>query len=190
MEVLAETKFLFRGDKSAMVYTWEGYGLKLHVPAGSSASFRAQIVYSTKFELPEGTKSVSPFYWVTSKGELTGRVGVEIQHCAEGMDCSGLRFAAYKVEKQKTTAHVFKEYASAQFSSVHVSSYGRIDVNFSSWMFQIRRMLNSDNAPVFLAQLYYCKQQMETNIVILPNAVMSQVRKQRIRSCMHGSSMA
>ena len=177
MEVLAETKFLFRGDKSALVYNWEGYGLKLHVPAGSSASFKAETIYSTVFELPEGTEPVSPFYCVSSKGELTGPVGVEIQHFADGMDCSGLSFAACKVENKKIAKYVFKEY-SAQFSNI--SSYGKMEVNFSSWIFYIKRKLNSNNAPLFLAQLYYLNNvhqpsKMQADIVIVPNVDQSEV---------------
>ena len=176
MEVLAETKFLFRGDKSALVYNWEGYGLKLHVPAGSSASFRAQIVDSAKFQLPESTEPVSPFYCVSSKGELTGPVGVEIQHCADSecADCSGLSFGVYRVEKEKPAVFLFKEH-SAQFS--YISSYGRIQVNFSKLIFRIVRKITSRFAPVFRVQLFYCIQQMEADIVIAPNIDLSQVRK-------------
>ena len=56
---------------------------------------------------------MSPFYWVTSKGELTELVGVEIQHCARIMDekclTAGLQFAACKVEKTEPHAYVFKK---------------------------------------------------------------------------------
>ena len=177
MKVVAETKFLFRGDKSALVYNWEGYGLKLHVPAGSSASFRAQIVDSVKFELPEGTEPVSPFYCVTSKGELTGPVGVEIQHFADSecADCSGLSFAVYRVEKEKPAVFLFKEY-SAQFSYTSSYGLGRIEVNFSKLIFRIVRKITSRFAPVFRVQLFYCILQMEADIVIAPNIDLSQVR--------------
>ena len=165
MKVVAETKFPFRGDKSAVVYTWDDYGLRLHVPEGSTADFRARIVHSTKFVLPKGTELVSPFYWISSKGKATGPVGVEIQRSAEDLveENYGLEFVVYKMENPELP-YVFKEY-SGQFSSNW--SYGRIDVEFSDRFFAIKKFFGL--IPMFLAQLYYCRDQTEAHIVIVPN---------------------
>ena len=165
MEVIAETQFLFRGDKSAVVHSWKDFGLKLYVPEGSTAEFRVRLVHSTKFVLPEGTESMSPVYWITSKGETTGKVGVEIQHWAEALDEEhyGLEFAAYKMENPELP-YVFKTYP------VHFSSspnYGRMDVDFSDWIFVIKKFFRK--IPKLLAKLYYCKNRDEAHIVMVSN---------------------
>lgn len=177
VKVLAETKFLFRGDKSALIYTWGGYGLRLHVPAGSSASFTARVIHSENLELPEGTESVSPMFWVSSEGEVTGPVGVEIEHWAEITDEEGyshLGFMGYKLEKQ--APFELKEYR-GQFSSS--LNFGRIDVDFSEWWFTIKRTLRR-NAPMFQAKLYYrimqpSEGEREAHIVIAPDSSISKV---------------
>ena len=172
MEVIAETKFLFSGDKSAVVHSWEGYGLKLHVPEGSTADFRARIVRSTKFILPEETELVSQFYWVTSKGKLTGPVGVEIQHCAqiEEKDTYGLKFAAHKLNTPQSP-YVFKK-LNGQFSST--SSYRR-EIEFSNWYFATIAEKVFGIKPVFNASLYYFSKPSKSrhdcvvHIVVVPN---------------------
>ena len=178
VEVLAETTFLFNGDKSAVVHSWEGYGLKLHVPAGSTASFTARVVHSKWFELPEGTQLVgNHFYWVTSEGELTGPVGVEI-HVAGITDekaLSALRFAAYKLEKPKPP-YIFKEIQD-HFSNTS-SSYLRRDLEFSGWlcaiMYWLRIWKQFFVAKLFCepsASTYECK----AHIVIVPDTDECQV---------------
>ena len=171
--MIAETKFLFSGDKSAVVHSWEGYGLKLHVPEGSTADFRARIVRSTNFILPEETELVSQFYWVTSKGKLTGPVGVEIQHCAqiEEEDSYGLKFAAHKLNTPQSP-YVFKK-LSGQFSST--SSYRR-EIEFSNWYFATIAEKVLGIKPLFNASLYYFSEPSLTSrhdcvvhIVIVPN---------------------
>ena len=182
VEVLAETMFLFKGDKSAVVHSWKGYGLKLHVPEGSTADFTARVVHSKSFELPEGTELVSPFYCVTSKGELTGTVGVEIQHCARNMDekslSAGLQFAACKVEKTEPP-YVFKKIL-GDFSSS--SSYGRSEVEFSGWLFALtkfrKKMLGIKQE--FQARIYYepltaVTYECRAHLVIVPDTDACQV---------------
>ena len=57
------------------MFSWEEYGLKLHVSRMSTASFKVRVVNPRTFELPEGTELLSPFYWVTSEGD-TELVGI------------------------------------------------------------------------------------------------------------------
>ena len=153
MTVLAETNFQYSGDQS---HIWNGYGLKLHVKKGSTANFKARVVHSTKFLLPEETELVSPIFWVTSTGETSGPVTVEIQHCVdikkdEGL--SDLGVAIYKVEKSEQTYRFSK--ADGHFSCN--SSFGKIEMEFSGWLFAliitIKRMLGLE--PKFQAKLYY-----------------------------------
>ena len=177
--MLAETTFLFRRDKSTVVHCWEGYGLKLHVPEGSTTDFTARVVHSKWFELPEGTELVSPFYWVTSKGELTEPVGVEIQHCARIMDDSAsLQFAACKVEKPKPP-YAFKKIL-GHFSSS--SSYGRSEVEFSVWLFAITKFCKKTFGieQEFQARIYYEPlpadiYECRAHLVIIPNIDACQV---------------
>lgn len=175
VEVIAETRFLFNGDKSAVVHTWAGYGLKLHVPEGSTADFRARVVRSTKFVLPEETELVSPFYWVTSRGKLTGLVGVEIQHCARIVeeDLFGLKFAAHKLNKLQSP-YVYEKLG-GQFSST--SSYKR-NIEFSNWLFATVCEKFLGIKPVFKASLYYLsrpspksKYDCVVHVVVVPDCV-------------------
>ena len=183
VEVLAETTFLFNGDKSAVVHSWEDYGLKLHVPEGSTASFTARVVHCKWFELPEGTELVgNHFYWVTSEGELTGPVGVEI-HVAGITDektLSTLGFAAYKLEKPKPP-YIFKEIHD-HFSNTS-SSYLRRDLDFSVWFFApIKAIMyylgiwkQRFIAKLFCEQLAGSTYECKAHIVIVPDTHECQV---------------
>ena len=102
VKVFGETRFEVNAKKSSRTYKWEGHGLRLQLPQGSNASFSVRVVWSSKFELPGGMELVSLVYWMSCEGEIEGRVGVELQHCArvrkEGQ-CSGLSFAVCNLEK-------------------------------------------------------------------------------------------
>ena len=173
VEVLPEIDLQYSGD------VWEGCGLKLHVKEGSTARFKARVVYSTKFLLPEGTQLVSPIFWVTSVGETSGPVSVEIQHCVdiktdEGL--SGLGIAVYKVEKSEQSYQFNK--ADGHFS--YDSRYGKIELEFSGWFFAIIRMLNlySEQIILFHARLYYYNRSQSdctAYLVIVPDVDTCQV---------------
>ena len=191
VELLAETKFLFSEDKSAAVHCWEDYGLNLHVPEGSSANFRVRVVHSKTFVLPKETELVSPFYWVTSEGELTGSVGVEIQHCVHITDKKGLsslQFAAYKVEKPEPP-YVFKE-CDSHFSMT--SNYGRSDIKFSNWVFALLRSIKGMVClkQRFQARLYYepyhepaLQYECIAHLVIVPDTNACQVSAMFCSDC-------
>ena len=175
MEVLADIKFTYCGNKSAVVYSWDEYGLKLHVPEGSTASFRARVVHSMKFVFPEDTELASPFYWVDGIGELAGPVGVEIQHCAHIMKghSTGLQFVVCKVEKPEPP-YIFKEF-DGRFSNNH----GIADIEFSSRFFAIKKAFGLEQR--FQARLYYspyCEQvpyECTAHVVIVPDTRACQV---------------
>ena len=171
VEVFAETKFEVNGERSSLTYQWEGYGLWLQLPERTTASFIIRAVWSSKFELPEGTELVSPVYWVSYKGEVGGLVGIELQHCArvrqEG-EGSGLSFAICSLEDSEPP-YQFKQ-CEGQFS--RRSSYGRMEVEISSALVAIiRRVKQPTSDPMFLAKLYYQQQQLSVataHIVVVP----------------------
>ena len=171
MQVLAETDFQCGGDH-AQTHEWKGYGLKLHVTKGSTASFIARVVHSTKFILPEETELVSPIYWVTSIGDTLGPVKVEIQHAIDikkNAELSGLGSAMYKVERPEESYQF--NMAEGHFS--YESSFGQIELEFSNWFFALirkaRRMLGWDK---FHARLYYYNTSIvecTAHLVIVPD---------------------
>lgn len=188
MDVYAETRFVVSAEKAPLTYRWEGNGLNLHVPEGTSASFSIKAVWSSDFELPEGTELVSPVYLVSCEGEVGGAVGVELQHCAQVNQedqNSGLDFVVCKVEKEKPPYQF--EVCRGQFSNA--SSFGRVEVKFSSKFLAIIRWIAGwgpsqvpQAAPTFLAKLYYQQQQQQSNttvhFVIVPKLdMLTKVKK-------------
>ena len=171
MQVLAETMFQYGGDH-AQTHEWKGYGLKLHVTKGSTASFKARIVHSTKFILPEETELVSPIYWVTSIGDTLGPVKVEIQHAIDikkDAELSGLGSAVYRVQRSEDSYRF--NMAEGHFS--YESSFGQIELEFSDRFFALirkaRRMLGWDK---FHARLYYYNTsivEFTAHLVIVPD---------------------
>lgn len=170
VEVLAENSFQCVGDHT-QTHEWKGYGLKLHVSKGSTASFIARVVHSTKFVLPEETELVSPIYWVTSIGETLGPVKVEIQHCIDikkDAELSGLGSAICRVEKSEQSYRF--SMANACFS--HESSFGEIELVFSGWFVGLIKWLVGWEVR-FTARLYYydmiSTNEFKVGIVIVPD---------------------
>ena len=175
LEVYAETRFEVSNERSPLSYQWEGHGLRLQLPEGTTARFHIKAVWSSKLELPVGTELVSPVYWVLCEGIVGGQVGVELQHCArvkeEGQH-SGLSFAVCNVEKVEPP-YQFK-LCKGQFSSR--SSYGKKELGLSSKFVAIVRRVGENPEqptaePIFQAKLYYEKQQLSSatvHIVIVP----------------------
>ena len=180
MDVFAETGwFEVSAERSTQIYQWDGYGLWLQFPAGASANFRIKVVSSRNFELPEGAELVSPVYLLSCDREIGGPVRVELQHCArvnhEGVR-SGLRFIMCKAK----FPYQF-ELCGGQFRSS--SSYGRMELELCSKFVAIVwwPMAWGPEKPqvdfLFLAKLYYEKQQQQStsvvHTVIVPNMEIS-----------------
>ena len=172
VEVFAETRFEVNNERSSLTYQWEGYGLWLQLPEGATASFTIRAVWSSRFELPEGTELVSPVYWVSYKGEVGGPVGVELQHCAhvrEEGQRSGLSFAVCKMENALPPYQFVQR--EGQFS--RRSSYGRMEMAISSTLVAIvRRVKQPTSDPMFLAKLYYKQQQQQQQSPTIAHTVM------------------
>ena len=148
VEILAKDSFLFNGDQSPLMFSWEEYGLQLHVSERSTASFKVRVVNPRTFEIPEGTELLSPFYWVTSEGDTAGPVGVEIQHCAriteEGL--SGLGVAMHEVYENRGSPYRFKEVAGHLSSN---SGYARMEVQFSDRILALfKTFFTSTKSPI------------------------------------------
>ena len=173
---------MFNGDQSPLMFSWEEYGLKLHVSRMSTASFKVRVVNPRTFELPEGTELLSPFYWVTSEGDTAGPVGVEIQHCAHitkgGL--SGLGVAMHKLHEKPEPPYIFEEVKG------HISStldYARMEVEFSDRILAlfIRRIWRALYLETrFQARLYYYNEPSVTtkctaHLVIVPDVNACQV---------------
>ena len=178
MEVFAETRFEVSDERSSLTYKWEGHGLRLQIPEGSTASFHIKVVWSNKFELPKGMELVSPVYWVSYEGKIGGQVVVELQHCArvrEEGQSSGLSFAVCNVEKEGPP--YWFELCKGQFSNQ--SSYGKQEVEFSSKFMAIVRWTGQPTSdPMFLAKIYYHQQQLSettAHIVMVPRVDLTKV---------------
>ena len=179
VEILAKVNFLFNGDQTPL-FSWEEYGLKLHVSQRSTASFKVRVVNPRTFQLPEGTELLSPFYWVTSEGDTAGPVGVEIQHCAHIItkeELSGLGVAMHKVHEEPVPPYLF-EVVKGHLNST--SGYARIKVEFSDRILalfrRIRRTLNLEMR--FQARLYYkpyLTTTCEAHLMIVPDGNACQV---------------
>ena len=157
------------------MFSWEEYGLKLHVSERSTASFKVRVVSPRTQQLPEGTELLSPFYWVTSEGDTAGPVGIEIQHCVhitkEGLP--GLGVAMLKVHEKPEPPYLFEE-VEGHLSST--SDYARMEVEFSDRIYalfrKIKRILHLEKR--FQARLYYYNEPSLTTsctarIVIVPD---------------------
>ena len=186
VEILAKDSFLFNGDQSPLMFSWEEYGLQLHVSERSTASFKVRVVNPRTFEIPEGTELLSPFYWVTSEGDTAGPVGVEIQHCAriteEGL--SGLGVAMHEVYENRGSPYRFKEVAGHLSSN---SGYARMEVQFSDRILalfrRIKRALHLETR--FQARLYYYNElslatKCIAHLVIVPDVNACQVSDDRV----------
>ena len=173
------------------MFSWEEYGLKLHVSRRSTANFKVRVVNPRTFELPEGTELLSPFYWVTSEGDTAGPVGVEIQHCARitkgGL--SGLGVAMHKVYKKVEPPYLFEEVKGLLSNT---SGYARIQVEFSDRILalfrRIRRTLHLEMR--FQARLYYeplLTTTCEAHLVIVPDGNACQVSDNKYLHNNYGS---
>ena len=69
-------------------FEWEGYGLKLHVPAHSlpggmeECKIKIRASLSGQFQLPKDSDLLSPVFWILAPCKFTKPVTLEIQHCA------------------------------------------------------------------------------------------------------------
>ena len=147
---------MFNANQS--LFSWEEYGFKLHAPRKSTANFKVRVVKLKKYELPEGTELLSPFYWVTSEGDTAGPVGVEIQHCCGRIAkerLSGMGFAMHKVFNEKSEPSRSFEEVRGQLSNS--DGYAITKIDFSDRIValfrRLKRSLHLERR--YQAKLYY-----------------------------------
>ena len=79
-------------------YAWAGYGLKLHIPEGCLPAGTEQCTINIKaslagqYEFPENSYLVSAVFWFHCEIKFTKKITLEVNHCAESVDCSKLTF--------------------------------------------------------------------------------------------------
>ena len=118
----------------ALLFTWEGFGLKLHIQEGSLPAGMEQCILQIKaslagqYEFPENSHLVSAIFWLRCETvyKFTKPITVEIQHCAKSENIRNLKFIR-AVCSQKQLPYTFKQLPEGNFTSN--SSYGVIELN-------------------------------------------------------------
>ena len=112
-------------------FSWEGYGLKLHIPQGclpagvEQCTINIKVSLAGQYEFPENTHPVSAVFWFHCEVKFTKKITLEINHCAEAKDCLNLTFVR-AVRSQERLPYTFSVLG-GDFTS-H-SSYGAIELN-------------------------------------------------------------
>ena len=180
-EVSVQTTEIRDEGSGRKSYEWKDRGLKLEMPAKSTATFNLKIVSSEKFQLPKEVEQLSPVYWVESKGELGGPVELELEHSAEviqDIQKRGLRFAVCR-KKNGESSYEFK-LCEGQF----ISSRGKLEIqHFCIWRVAVVRLRSAFGVPqLFLANLYYQRVSPTTctiNFIIVPRQIAWEKVKQK-----------
>ena len=129
VEVCGETTVVITNDLRNFI--WEGYGLKLHIPKGCLPAGTEQCTINIKasltgqYEFPENSHLVSAVFWFHCEVKFTKKITLEINHCAESVDCSKLTFVR-AVHSQEQLPYTFTVLG-GDFTD-H-SSYGVIELN-------------------------------------------------------------
>ena len=148
-EVIAQETFTL--TQEAIDLSFEGYGLKVHVPEGSlpaevsKTQLNVQVSLSGQFQLPSNCKLLSAVYWIFSHCTFTKPITVEIQHCAvlsSDKQCSQLTFVHTKCT-QKELPYMFKEQQKGVFSPY--SSYGSLKLYHFSGFGIVRKLFQAIN---------------------------------------------
>ena len=117
--------------QSAQLFEWEGYGLKLQVPAQAlpnpitSCTITIAATISGQYQLTTGTELVSPVFWLRCepKCKFVIPLSLHIQHCAPPDNTHRLLMMR-ALCSQKDLPYLFKVIHGGTFS--RHSSYGMI----------------------------------------------------------------
>ena len=120
---------------SSQSFHWEGYGLKLKVPAQSlpshinSCKITMMVSLSGLYQFPDNTELVSPVFWLRCEPQVQFEIplSLEIEHCAPLENYSHLRMTR-ALCSQKDLPYLFKVIPGGGKFSKH-SSYGVIGLN-------------------------------------------------------------
>ena len=119
---------------SSQSFHWEGYGLKLKVPAQSlpshinSCKITLMVSLSGLYQFPADTELVSPVFWLRCEPKVQFEIplSLEIEHCAPLENYSHLRMTK-ALRSQKDLPYLFNVIPGGKFSK-H-SSCGVIGLN-------------------------------------------------------------
>ena len=115
-------------------YSWEGHGLRLHIPANALQpntpllTMRIQASLSAQFLLPNDMELVSGVYWISFPAKsLVQPVTLELQHCAhlEHNEETYLTFVTSKCN-QETLPYQFEPLPGGVFTTT--SDYGAVQL--------------------------------------------------------------
>ena len=114
-------------------FSWEGYGLKLHIPQGclpagvEQCTINIKVSLAGQYEFPENTHPVSAVFWLRCEPrcKFVVPVSVEIQHCARPENISKLSFVK-AVCSQESLPYTFRRQRGGRFTSS--SSYGVLEL--------------------------------------------------------------
>ena len=122
-------------------FSWEGYGLKLHIPRGclpagvEQCTVNIKVSLAGQYEFPANTYLVSAVFWFQCEVKFTKKITLEINHCADANDCSQLAFVI-AVCSQEHLPYTFSVLG-GDFTG-H-SSYGAIELKGFSGIGAVRK---------------------------------------------------
>ena len=131
VEVCGETTVVVTNGPQS--FSWEGYGLKLHIPQGclpagvEQCTINIKVSLAGQYEFPENTHPVSAVFWLRCEPrcKFVVPVSVEIQHCARPENISKLSFVK-AVCSQESLPYTFRRQRGGRFTSS--SSYGVLEL--------------------------------------------------------------
>ena len=151
---------------------WEGYGFKVHIPAGAISeemgpvTLCIQASLSGDYQLPDDGVLVSGVYWLSLHPYVKRfhkKVTVTIQHCASDDD-SALSFITAKCT-QKTLPYIFEEIKGGVFST---SDIGIINISH----FSALGLFGRKKTFYAISTHYFSKEHRnhyEAHIAVIPN---------------------
>ena len=147
--------------KSAQLFDWKGYGLRLQIPENSlpkfveSCTITIKVSLAGQYQFPHNTELVSPVFWLRCEPQcrFNAPLSLSIQHCALPRNSFRL-FIARTQCTQKDLPYLFKVLHGGTFSK-H-SSYGVIELNRFSGVAAVQE--RSDERPEerrYWSSVYY-----------------------------------
>ena len=131
VEVCGETTVVVTKDPQS--FTWEGYGLKLHIPQGCLPAGVEQCTINIKaslagqYEFPENTHLVSAVFWLRCEPrcKFTEALTLELDHCAKSENIGLLKLQFVRaVCSQKHLPYAFEK-----LGGTFNNTYGAIELN-------------------------------------------------------------
>ena len=164
--LIAETSVLV--TNSEQLFSWDEYGLSLHIPENSlptnlqqcSIHIKATIMHMGDYQLPQDTHLVSAFYWIkcVPKCQFSQPLTLEIQHCAKPENVSKLCFIKATSMDDREGRVTFKAVAgnfpvSSSYGFIELDSFSRYGIG-----------QKSAKERQYCASIFYCEDNMAHKI--------------------------